>query len=45
MFMEMKITALTKAMCQIFPTGIGLSQEYGLGCFVSLLSVSSTSQQ
>lgn len=36
MFVEMKITALSKAICQIFPTRIQVSQDCGLGCFVSL---------
>lgn len=36
MLVEMKIKVFTKAMCQIFPTGIQVSQEHGLGCYVSL---------
>lgn len=36
MFVEMKITAFTKAMSPTFPRRIQVSQEYGLGCSVSL---------
>lgn len=38
MFVEMKIIAFTKAMCQIFPIRIQVSQEYEVGFFFSNLS-------